>query len=151
MGTIASHITSLTIVYSSVYSGTDQRKHQSSASLAFVRGIHRWSVNSTHKRPVTRKMFPFDDVMMKLTFLGFTLNMTEMSTWMWVLKPFKAVPISARRHAFLSPQTAIERLHSLIYRANHSPLRSSKQHYGMHMIRQQLEKKYAVSPGGLSK
>ena len=46
MGTIASHIISLTIVYSTVYAGADQRKHQSSASLAFVRGIHRGSVNS---------------------------------------------------------------------------------------------------------
>ena len=43
----------------------DQRKHQSSASLAFVRGIHRWPVNSPHKRPVTRKMFPFDDIIME--------------------------------------------------------------------------------------
>ena len=42
--------------------GADQRKHQSSASLAFVREIHRWPVNSPHKRPVTRKMFPFYDV-----------------------------------------------------------------------------------------
>ena len=41
MGTMASHITSPTIVYSTVYSGADQRKHQSSASLAFVRGILR--------------------------------------------------------------------------------------------------------------
>ena len=57
-------ITSLTIVYSTVYSGADQRKHQSSASLAFVRGIHRWRVNSPHKWPVTRKMLPFDDVIM---------------------------------------------------------------------------------------
>ena len=55
---------SLNIVYSAVYSGADQRKHQSSASLAFVRGIHRWPVNSPHKWPVTRKMFPFDDVIM---------------------------------------------------------------------------------------
>ena len=45
-----------------VYSGSDQRKHQSSASLVFVRGIHRWPVNSPHKGPATRKMFPFDDV-----------------------------------------------------------------------------------------
>ena len=66
MGTIASQITSLTIVYSTVYSDADQRKHQSSASLAFVRGIHRRPVNSPHKWPVTRKMFPFDDVIMKL-------------------------------------------------------------------------------------
>ena len=41
MGPIASQITSLTIVNSIVYSGADQRKHQSSASLAFVWGIHR--------------------------------------------------------------------------------------------------------------
>ena len=46
------------------YSGADQRKYQSSASLAFVGGIHRWPVNSPHKWPVTRKMFPFDDVIM---------------------------------------------------------------------------------------
>ena len=64
MGTIASQITSLTIVYSAVYSGADQCKHQSSASLAFVWGIHRGPVNSPHKWPVTRKMFPFDDVIM---------------------------------------------------------------------------------------
>ena len=64
MGGMASEITGLTIVYSVVDSGADQRKHQSSASLAFVRGIHRWPVNSPHKGPVTRKMFPFDDVIM---------------------------------------------------------------------------------------
>ena len=61
MTTMASQITSLTIVYSTVYSGADQ----SSASLAFVRGIHRWTVNYPHKGPVTRKMFPFDDVIMR--------------------------------------------------------------------------------------
>ena len=64
MGTIASQITSLTIVFSTFYSDADQRKHQSSVSLAFVRGIHRGPVNSPHKWPVTRKMFPFDDVIM---------------------------------------------------------------------------------------
>ena len=64
MGTMGSQITSLTIVYSTVYSGADQRKHQSSASLSFVRGIHRGQVNSPHNQPVTRKMFPFDDVIM---------------------------------------------------------------------------------------
>ena len=66
MGTLASQITSLTIVYSVVYWGVGQRKHQSSASLAFVRGIHRWPVNSPHKWPVTRKMFPFDDAIIEL-------------------------------------------------------------------------------------
>ena len=49
---------------STVGSGADQRKHQSSASLAFVRVIHRWPVVSPHKGSVTRKMFPFDDVIM---------------------------------------------------------------------------------------
>ena len=57
MSVVASQITSLTIVYPTVYSGADQRKHRSSASLAFVWGIHRWPVNSPHKWPVTRKMF----------------------------------------------------------------------------------------------
>ena len=52
---MAFQITSLTVVCSSVYSGADQRKHQSSASQAFVRGIHRWPVNSPHKGPVTQK------------------------------------------------------------------------------------------------
>ena len=66
MGTIASLITSLMIVYSPIYSDADQSKHQSSASLAFVRRIHRGPVNSPHKLPVTREMFPFDDVIMKL-------------------------------------------------------------------------------------
>ena len=66
MSTIASQITSLTIVYSTIYSGADQSKHQSSASLAFVWGIHRGPVNSPHKWPVTRKMFPFDDVIMEM-------------------------------------------------------------------------------------
>ena len=59
MGAIASQITSFTIVYSIVYSDSNQRKHQSTASLAFVCGEFtgdRW--------PVTRKMFPFDDVIM---------------------------------------------------------------------------------------
>ena len=65
MTTIAAQITSLPSVYSTVYSGPDQSKHQSSASLAFVWGIHRGPVNSPHKWPVTRKMFPFDDVIMR--------------------------------------------------------------------------------------
>ena len=71
MDAIASQITSLTIVYSTVYSDADQRKHQSSASLAFVRRIPRWPANSPHKWPVTRKIFPFDDVVI------FTENWTN--------------------------------------------------------------------------
>ena len=64
IGAIASQITNLTIFYSTVYPDADQRKHQSSASMAFVWGIHRGPVNSPHKWPVTRKMFPFDDIIM---------------------------------------------------------------------------------------
>ena len=64
MSAMASQFASFMSVYSTVYSGADQRKHQSSASLAFVRGIHRWLMNSPRKGPVTRKMFPFDDVIM---------------------------------------------------------------------------------------
>ena len=62
--TMTSQISSVSIVYSAFRSDADQRKHQSFASLAFMRGIHRWPVNSPHKGPVTGKMFPFDDVIM---------------------------------------------------------------------------------------
>ena len=79
MGAIASQITSLAIVYSIVYSDADQRKHQSSASLAFVRGIRRSTVNSPNKGPVTRKMFPFDDVMACLILICMHLYMA----WYW--------------------------------------------------------------------
>ena len=62
---MASQIFGVSIVYSTVCSGADQSRYQSSASLAFLRGIHRWPVNSPHKGPVTRKIFPFDDVIMR--------------------------------------------------------------------------------------
>ena len=65
-GTMASQITRLTIVYSTIYSGADYRKHQNSTSLAFVRGFHWWPVNSWHKGPVAWKMFPLDDVIMNI-------------------------------------------------------------------------------------
>ena len=62
MSALASQITSLTIVYSIIYSSRRSKKTSKPASLAFMRGIYRWPVNSPHKGPVTRKMFPFDDV-----------------------------------------------------------------------------------------
>ena len=74
MNVIASQITSLAIVYLTVYSDADQRKHQSSASLAFVRGIHRGPVNSPHKWPVARKLFPFGDVIMRIRFSDFIVG-----------------------------------------------------------------------------
>ena len=64
MSAMASEITRPAIVCLGAYSGADWRKRQSFASLAIARGIHRWPVNSPHKGPVTRKMFPFDDVIM---------------------------------------------------------------------------------------
>ena len=81
MSAMASQITSLTIVYPTVYSGADQRKHQSSASLAFVRGIHCYPVNSPHKGPVMRKMFPFDDVIMNMHGLHFVLVWCTSLLW----------------------------------------------------------------------
>ena len=71
MGAMASRITSHTIVYSTVYSDADQGEHQSSVSLAFVRG----PVNSPHKWPVTRKKFPSHDVIMIMyDFIAFEIN-----------------------------------------------------------------------------
>ena len=64
MGAMASLITGVSIVYSTVCSGVNQRKHQSSALLAFVRGIHWWPANSLYKGPVTRVIFPYDCVIM---------------------------------------------------------------------------------------
>ena len=74
MRAMASQITGASIVCSTVASGADQRKHQSSASLASVRGIHRWAVNSPKKRLVTRKMFPLDDVIMAWSALNHCLG-----------------------------------------------------------------------------
>ena len=79
MCAIASPITSLTIVYSTVYSDADQRKLYSPASQALVRGIPRGPLNSPHKWPVTRKMFPFDDVIM-WPFMVSTANLLMMKT-----------------------------------------------------------------------
>ena len=77
MGTNSSQIASLTIVYSNLYSGADQRKHQSSASLAFVRGIYRRPVNSPHRWAVTRKMFPFDDIVIMICDWGLVMMMCK--------------------------------------------------------------------------
>ena len=64
MSKMASQITGITIVYLTICLGADQRKHKNSVSLAFVKGIHQWTVNSQHKWPVMRKMFPFDEIIM---------------------------------------------------------------------------------------
>ena len=89
-------ITSHIIVYSTVYSGINQREHQCSASLAFVRGIHRWPVNSPHKWPVTRKMFPFDDVIMHESWTDSTTEtfVTEVIRW-YLDHHFGHLPLSS--------------------------------------------------------
>ena len=97
MGAMASQITNLTIVYSTVYSAADQRKYQSSASLAFVRGIHRWPVNSPHKWPVTREMFPFDDVILVLCSHVVTLDHIEY----WGLNNMVTIVRTTFSNAFL--------------------------------------------------
>ena len=62
---MAFEIIGVSIVCSTVYLGEFQRKHHSSVSLAFVRVVHRWLVDSPHKGPIMRKIFPVDDVIMK--------------------------------------------------------------------------------------
>ena len=71
---MVSQITGVSIVYSTICSGADQRKHHRSASLAFVRGIHRWPLDSPHKGPVTQKMLPFEDVIMQLAEMSHDSN-----------------------------------------------------------------------------
>ena len=59
MSAVTFQITDVSVVCSTVCSGADQRK------LAFVREIDRWPSDSPHKGPVTRKIFPFGDLIMK--------------------------------------------------------------------------------------
>ena len=86
MSTTASQITGISIVYSTICSvlltqhmgrikhswflipGADQRKYQSSASLTFERGIHRWPVDPT-QRASNAAMYLFEDVMMSLVMI----------------------------------------------------------------------------------
>ena len=93
MGVMASQITSLPIVYSSVYSGADQIKHQSSASLTYVRGIHRWSVNSPHKRPLASLYYIpntlfFVWIIRKFTSVWMKVVRSLVCSWsgMWITK-----------------------------------------------------------------
>ena len=83
MSAKASQIISVSIVYSTVCSCADKRKHQSSVSLAFVRGIRRSPVNSPHKRPVTREMFPFDDVIIQPPSVDRLKPWAMKTSWPW--------------------------------------------------------------------
>ena len=77
MTTVASQITSLTIVYLTVYSDADQRKTSKLRITGLCAGNSPGPVNSPHKWPVTREMFPFDDVIMKYG----QLLTTDNSSW----------------------------------------------------------------------
>ena len=97
---MASQITGVSIVYPTVCSGADQRKHQSWASLAFVWEIHRWPMTCPHKVPVTRKIFPFDDVTMAivcvLLWLGtgrFYPYPSGLLHWHWGNLPIAPAPV----------------------------------------------------------
>ena len=91
MGTIASQITSLTIVYSNVYSDADRRSKKTPKIrvTGHMRGIHRGPVNSPHKWPVTRKMFPFDDVIMFRAESGGIPSQRAFNVWVvkWTFIP----------------------------------------------------------------
>ena len=98
---MASQITNISIVCSTVCSGAYQRKHQSSTSLAFVRGIHRWPVDSPHKGPVTRKMFPFADVIVRL----FMMSLNILLLWLCEVKYRHPMDYDtlARKHTQILP------------------------------------------------
>ena len=80
MSAVTSQITVISTVCLNVYSGAHQRKHRSSSSLAFGRGIHWWPVDSPHKGPATRKMFPSDDVIM-WCYQGYDTTFEFMQQW----------------------------------------------------------------------
>ena len=82
----------------------DQRKHQSSASLDFVRRIHWWPMNSPHKGPVTRKMFPFDDVIVHtLGFVVLCFVVVILSRLIYFMRTFNHI----RQGCFTGPLATI--------------------------------------------
>ena len=92
MTAMASPITGVSMLCSIVYSGSDQRKPQNSASLAFVGVIQRWPVNSPHKGPATRKMFPFDNVIMKISHCSGAHQLHLSMSWsVWL---FECLPVN---------------------------------------------------------
>ena len=106
---IASQITGVSIACSTVYSGSGQRNNQISASLAFVWGIHRWPVDSTHKGPVTRKMFPFDDVIM-----FHFVSTKKISNW--TLHPLASCPECGIQSEITSLLVMKQNLHIRLYK-----------------------------------
>ena len=85
MSAMASQITGVSTVYSTVCSGADR----SFASPAFVRGIHQWPVNSPHKGPVTQSMFPFDDIIMINVFHVLLVRVQHRLASLYILTPWR--------------------------------------------------------------
>ena len=85
MSTMASQFTSVSIVCTTLCVGANQRKPQSSVSLAFVRGSHWWAVNSPHKGPLARKTFPSDEGIMRHLYNYKIYSMRVWQTW-WILE-----------------------------------------------------------------
>ena len=97
------------------FSGANQRKHQSFASLAFVWWIHRSMVNSPHKGPMTRKMFPFDDVIMYdiASTSKVPIDNNDLFGWIeWCLLIIKKVWIINSQRKFVDNNLA---LYSVLY------------------------------------
>ena len=86
MSALASQITGVSIVCSADYSGEDQRKHHRSASLAFVMGIRPLPINSPHKGPIRRKIFPFDDVI-----IGVLISEYRRSDYLHIVSSFQSI------------------------------------------------------------
>ena len=112
MSTMASQVTSASIVCLVVGLGRVQRKHQISALLAFVRGIHRWPDDSPHKGPVTPTNFPFDNAIMlkgmielrvKLPWPAWPIdnmsNLTFKCFWKWIYAKYD-VEVQGRMVSF---------------------------------------------------
>ena len=116
MDGMASQITCLTIVYSIIYSGADQGKIKA-PSLAFVRGIHRWPVNFPHKGPVTRKMIPFDGVIMTVKQPPVYLMAIFLIAWSFVIC---VLPISVRQFRILTACQLIKKISKCYIQVNGS-------------------------------
>ena len=121
---MASRITSLSIVCQIICSGAYQRKYQGSASLAFLRGIHRWPMDSPHKRPVTREMCPFDDVIMNyfsMHYVSYAWYHNKIIWALWRLKPPASwLPV---QHLVRACNEAKQRRNSdlmVLYEGNHA-------------------------------
>ena len=147
MSAMASQITDVPIVYSIVFSGEDQRKHQSSASLAFVRGIHRWPLNSSHQGPITRKMFPFDDIIMEIKFGTFTCIASSYWPWWSPTTVFETVPesknVNLTIHKYWFPSLNFSIVASLKF-IRQAKMKSKKSS-GSHELKFYCEKYYCSS------